>query len=195
MEITSVASLLQRIAAVRPAAQPHSHARWWFRGQPDATHDLRPGVFRSTFPGDAMTRLNNERHLTQDFRVMSAGLVGRNASDAEIYFLQQHYGMPTRLLDWTTNAIAALYFAVSKKPDLAQDGRVFAMDAYQLCQVQGAPGEYEGIATSRRPLFKRMLTPIFDWKNELVPGFTLAVRPDHSDVRIRLQRGCFTFHV
>jgi len=103
--------------------------------------------------------------------------------------------MPTRLLDWTTNAIAALYFAVSKKPDLAKDGRVFAMDAYQLCQVQGAPGEYEGIATSRRPLFKRMLTPIFDWKNELVPGFTLAVRPDHSDVRIRLQRGCFTFHV
>jgi hypothetical protein len=168
--------------------------RWWFRGQPDAEHKLRPGIFRFGF--DANKRLTTEQHLAQDFRVMSAGLVGKNVSDGDLYFLQQHYGMPTRLLDWTINAIAALYFAVSKKADL--DGKLFVMDAYGLCSAQSAPEKhYKGIATSRRPVFQEMLEPIFNWTPEpsTEERFILAVRPEHSERRIRLQRGCFTFHV
>ncbi len=39
--------------------------------------------------------------------------------------LGQHYGMPTRLLDWTTNPLVALYFACASDKDT--DGAVFTL--------------------------------------------------------------------
>jgi hypothetical protein len=83
-----------------------------------------PGVYRSTFGQyTEQDRLNTEQHLNQEFTVMSAGLRSGRESVEEIYFLQQHYRMPpTRLLDWTTSALAGLYFACCGKPeDLRRD--------------------------------------------------------------------------
>jgi hypothetical protein len=52
-----------------------------------------------------------ERHLTQDFRVSSIRLRKGTETHGEIYFLQQQYKMPTPLLDWSINPLAALFFA------------------------------------------------------------------------------------
>jgi hypothetical protein len=42
----------------------------------------------------------------------------------------QHHGVPTRLLDWTENALVALYFAVSN--DLQEDGEIVGIDHSEL---------------------------------------------------------------
>jgi hypothetical protein len=43
----------------------------------------------------------------------------------------QHYGIPTRLLDWTFTPLVALFFACSSlKNDLSDDGRVFIFDPW-----------------------------------------------------------------
>jgi hypothetical protein len=123
--------------------------------------------------------------MNQDFRVMSAGLRAGNESDAEIYFLQQHYGMPTRLLDWTNSPLAALYFATTHDREHDRsDAELFMIDAYTL----------KGIATSRRKEFQEALESIARWRKEKHTDMLLPVRPDHFDRRIGLQRSGFTFH-
>ncbi len=42
--------------------------------------------------------------------------LARRLSDYELLSIAQHWGMPTRLLDWTANALAGLWFAVSSDP-------------------------------------------------------------------------------
>jgi hypothetical protein len=166
----------------------------WFRGQPNESWDLVPGVYRNDFPAkDEDSRLDLERRLAKDFRVMSAGIRRGDEGEAELYFLQQHYRMRTRLLDWITNPLAGLWFAVSSPSHLGQDGRLFIMDAHKLGHAHGAP---EAIYTSREPIFQEALKVLFHWPaGGSFPEFIFPVRPDYFDPRITLQRSCFTFHV
>jgi FRG domain len=194
VEICSVQDLLVQIDKSGLSRSHHAHVRVWFRGHSNDGWELQPGVYRQNFPrNDEPTRLRTEQHMTQDFRVESAGLLTGRETDAELYFLQQHYRMPTRLLDWTQNPLAALYFSAGGNPSC--NGSLFMMDAYQLLPSQRIE-DFQGIATSRSPLFRQALRPILEWgKADDFPKAIIPVRPDHFDPRITRQRSCFTFHV
>jgi hypothetical protein len=193
-EVRRVQDLLDQLDKSGLADSPQAHVRLWFRGHSTAEWELRPGVYRPNFPAEnEAERLKTERHLTQDFRVQSSALrIGRE-TEPELYFLQQHYRMPTRLLDWTTSPLHGLHFAVTASPGSAAE--VYMMDAYQLAHDQKAK-DFLGIATARHSVFEKALFPIFRWQGEdNFPDFILPVRPDYFDRRINLQRSCFTFHV
>ena len=204
-KITNVEDLLKYLPEIAPADKPRSHVRFMFRGQRDATWKLHPGVYRSTFnvkDEDETARLNRERNLMKDFRAFSAGLRTGRESLADLYLLQQHYGMPTRLLDWTNNALAALFFAVTPCENKNSDGgKFFAMDAESMQKRDKTKRwygdeEFRGIATSTHPTFSKGIKRIVEWADKAqFPDFIVPVRPDYFDRRITLQRSCFTFHV
>lgn len=195
--VRSLAEYLEGLQQLRLTDEPHYHVRWWFRGHADRSYALVPGVYRENFPagrGDEATRLSIEQHLHEDFRVLSAGLWELPPSEIELYFLQQHYGLPTRLLDWTINPLAALYFAVNTGP--ATDGSVVLMDVYRLADTQRAADHFRGVLTTTNPKLQEWLAPVLRRAGpERFCDFVVPIRPDQFNTRVRLQRGCFTLHV
>ena len=156
-------------------------------------------------------RIRKERLMMQEFRVLSTDLlIGRDVIGAAernvwLYFIQQHYRMPTRLLDWTNSPLAALYFSASSSRD--DDGEFFLMGAYEFTIIRHANqiakeiinkerSPYTYIFTFCDPRFVKALSVIVDWEAvENFPDYIMAVRPDHFDRRVSLQSSCFTFHV
>jgi hypothetical protein len=132
------------------------HRRVWYRGHGDHSYVLWPGVYRPDFTATAASmygksgedkRLNLEREMLSEFRTSGATHLDAN-NVVEVYFTAQHFGMPTRLLDWTMNPLTALFFAVKSRNE-AKDGEVVVMDAPKL--LPDLPDTPKSIVTMRHP--------------------------------------------
>ena len=103
-------------------------ANWAFRGQPKAYGTLVPSfqrVFTTKKSVGAAVIIEND--LIQTFREHYVKLAGRTPDmpqpgvisegyDLRCLSVMQHYGVPTRLLDWTGNFWVAVYFACAGHP-------------------------------------------------------------------------------
>ena len=107
-------------------------AAYLCRGQSCADWDLTPSLVR-LLPKDIVPTkaIEVEKRLLQDFR-SQAHLHVRHSwlppsfppvNALEWWALMQHYGAPTRLLDWTQSLYVAAYFAVENNWEV--DGAIF----------------------------------------------------------------------
>jgi hypothetical protein len=125
----------------------------WFRAE-DACHyetRLQPGLYRqrpsskTRKPVEELLELEN--NLYEEFRRLATQLSLTDAKsiddDWESYFLMQHHGVPTRLLDWSDGALMALHFAVREKSMTPQsDSIVYVLDPYWLIDIlEDAPDQ------------------------------------------------------
>ena len=100
--------------------------RWVFRGHSRADFQLIPSLGRVTHT--SVSRSKYEESLFDIFCREARGYFNSSslpANEWEWLCLAQHHGLPTRLLDWTHNPLAALYFAVTEHPE--HDGHLFAL--------------------------------------------------------------------
>ena len=111
LQASSLAEVLQAVKEIRSkwGTDLAQAEEIWFRGNSARAYPLLPGLYRDStekYQFDEMT-------LFERFKALAAPLVTvRPDSDWEWYFVAQHYGLPTRLLDWTENLFCALYFAI-----------------------------------------------------------------------------------
>jgi hypothetical protein len=95
-----------------------------FRGVINSEYKLIPSVGRLPLLGDSSEELDRERALLEQFKMKSAlRLQCQPSNDWEWLSLAQHYGLPTRLLDWSINPLIALYFATAHSPEELYGGK------------------------------------------------------------------------
>src|SRR5262245_51635045 len=102
-----------------------SHGKLWWRGQ-EQDWDLLPGVYR-------VGKKYSEEFLTFNF-IRRAQSRHVNCPIRDNYpswlFLMQHYGLPTRLLDWSVSPLIALFFALDNFDFLkGSDAVLWGLDA------------------------------------------------------------------
>ncbi len=162
----------------------------WFRGHRAINWNVAPSLWRGY---DA----SGERNFTNRFRSRAATrmqVVPDYDDSAHWLSLMQHYGLPTRLLDWTRSPLIAAYFAVGKyiydKTLEPQDACIWVLKPHLLNISEGFENVTPSIdAHSCKPL----LTPAFTDKDPEVKK-VMAVMASERDLRMFVQQGCFTIH-
>jgi hypothetical protein len=98
-------------------------ARYAFRGVSDASYPLTTSLMRL---GGAYRKV--EVPLLRQFRKYAHE--HKPAENTEWYWLSvaQHYGLPTRLLDWSYSPQVALHFATCNTKSFDKDGAVFRVN-------------------------------------------------------------------
>lgn len=107
-----------------------------YRGHPSVEYKLIPSIFRKFKQEDDKHEywkysLSNENEMYMHF-IKEAKLYIKNIDDntnegyLEWMVYAQHFGVPTRLLDFTHNPLVALYFACSKEEN--KDGAIWIIN-------------------------------------------------------------------
>ena len=133
----------------------------------------------SLLPKIARLRLRGELSVHEAEAKMLSSIKARSLpyldsppkNDWDWLSIAQHHGMATRLLDWTTNPLAALWFAIEKPAEKEKDGVVWVFTPAQADHVPD-PDSSSPFQSDRTRIFM----------------------PKHINRRIVAQHGLFTVH-
>ena len=172
-----------------------------YRGQANYKWDLNPSLYRSDLFKEESLLLTEAKSICPNEFLNSR---------FETLVKMQHFGMPTRLLDTTTNPLVALYFACASNNETESDGAVYIfpnlpvswstdplidliMDfIFEHCPIQCCLEDILNVSKEKYKNVVHRLMP--DSVDSLLHYLTIpafAVMPDKTNERIQAQDGAF----
>lgn len=169
----------------------------WFRGHSNIDYKLNSGLYR----------LSSEKSEVKDIEsnifncfINYGDLYCNQFNESKEWnslFLMQHYGMYTRLLDWTDSFITALYFAMQgvKEDVNACIWMIAPIEINKRCKTLYEKGIDEGYDNIGLLTIDTLPKRIKDYRNifEKTVNFeSFAIVPRRSNERLVSQNGFFT---
>lgn len=186
-EICTIDDLLQ---FVKPLYDMHGF-RLWYRGDDNSERPLVPSIQRTA------RHLEVERYITNDFYTRAAHIMESRPEKknyAAWVAIMQHYGLPTRMLDWSESPLIAAFFATETYKTLPDS------DATIWILVPDLFNELMGFGRCIYPIdaetTQEMLLPAFKHNHhnpELVDRI-LACSSIDNNLRMYSQQSNFTVH-
>lgn len=168
----------------------------WYRGIANRDHALIPKVYRD------VTVEDGSNSLFVMFKSLAPAYlngIARPSDDWEWYVLAQHYGLPTRLLDWTASPLVAAFFAIEDAQAGGKSPCVWMIDAGSLNAISIKDDKIiaPGGEFSNRWLNLRQDEgeDSFEFRGERYSrSLPIAILPYQGEPRIAAQQGRFTIH-
>jgi hypothetical protein len=187
MESLKVKTLSEYLQIVETLKEKWKERELWYRGVGNVAYSLTPTLYRSEYEIDC----KEEYSIFNDFRLKAKLLIPNSQSMERLdwYSVMQHYGLPTRMLDWTTGSLIALYFAL-RDTNAEVDRAVFVLNQSKInSTIHHLDMNYE---SGRQQNYKELLDKYIP--NLKIGEYPIAITPPYIDKRIIAQKGRFTIH-
>jgi hypothetical protein len=183
----------------------------WYRGSSRRSYPLLPSLFRG-YPNPNRSKMwdhiwQQEQDLYWEFASRARQLHGKVDDDWDVLFTMRHYGVPTRILDWTETLGVAVFmalhdFASGMAQPVVIDEKdppcVWVLNPYELnyCSLGGkewdlyAPKNlgWDAKENTYYGYSELLLEKSIGWEGPV------AVYPEQRNDRMQAQRGWFTIH-
>lgn len=202
VEVDDVASYIKYINGLSPTINGDARtyeSTFVFRGQGSTKFDLVPSIGRDSYRRELgsdtispiIGSLTHEADIIETACRIMPNIFKRDLLPIDLLACLQHYGVPTRLLDVTSNALAALYFACGNPEDVGEvfifrrpggDKREYPIcqaiaDSWHLFMNSKILSHFASLAISR---------PYFDYQRDLV----LSNCPEPTDQAKLFKKCC-----
>lgn len=191
-----VRDILEFLKIIKQKQEQGNEVQFIYRGQRVADWSLLPSIHRKRLSSNLLSIEEHEKKLYKNIQKQNLFEFKQQNLFINEVIKMQHYGIPSPLLDWTTNPLIALFFATSigkfKDDGLSGevDGRIFIASFDEQPCISFDSSLYEEYSKFLEKMYKNSEKEKASFSDDLIFLETI-----NENNRIRAQRGLFSLDV